>query len=79
MTKERKRRETSPETMDAKLLAFIRTLENAKPFRAAMLHYTRVREANGVDAPVTSDAELNAYKQAMALYEEMQRKLRRAR
>jgi hypothetical protein len=75
----RQRRDTSPETMDAKLLAFIRGLEGAKSFRAAMLHYTRVREQNGAGVAVTDDAELHAYKQAFSLYEEMQRKLRKSR
>jgi hypothetical protein len=64
------------EPTDEELLAFFRACESAKPFRAGAMHYVRVRETHGVGAPVTDDAELNAYKQALALVEEVQRKMR---
>lgn len=61
---------------DEELLAFFRACSGAKPFRAGAMHYVRVRETNGVNSAVTNDAELNAYKQALALVEEVQRKMR---
>lgn len=52
---------------DAEMLARIRSLAEAKPFRAAMLHYAGARNGQGAGAASTTDAELNAYRQALAL------------
>lgn len=72
MSKKRAKSEPTNE----ELLEFFRACENAKPFRAGLLHYAGVRKTHGVNKPVTDDAELNAYKQALALAEEVQHKIR---
>ncbi len=66
------------EVSDEELLAFFRGCSCAKVFRAGAMHYTRTRKKFGKETPVTNDAELNAYKQALAFVEEVQRKMRRA-
>jgi len=62
---------------DEELLAFFRSCESAKPFRAGAMHYTKRRDSYGVGHKVTDDAELNMYRQALAVSQEVSRKIRR--
>ncbi len=51
----------------AAFLAFVRSFPEAKPLRAAALHYAAFRDTRGVDHVLTYDAEMNLYRQALAL------------
>jgi hypothetical protein len=57
----------SPAPTDAEMMARIRGLAEAKPFRAAMLRYTGVRNGQGAGSPACDEAELDAYRKALAL------------
>ncbi len=65
MTRARKKIETNPSVA---ALDKIHALPDAKPFRAAALHYAAYRDKHGPDHALTRDAEENLYRQMFALY-----------